>query len=79
MCKKCWIIVALLVAVTTGMIYKFMIQGSVEASADGRLSIQLDPGERDLVLAEMRMFLESVQAITANVSKGDMQQLRRER
>jgi len=53
--------------------YKFMIQGSVEATQDGRMAIQLDAGERDLVLAEMRAFLESVQQITQAVTENDMQ------
>lgn len=72
MCKKCWVIVSLLICVIAGMTYKFMFQGSVVQSTDGRMSIQLESAERDLVLAEMRMFLEAVQAITAAVTKDDM-------
>jgi mono/diheme cytochrome c family protein len=72
MCKKCWIVVGVLLTITVGMAYKFMIQGSVAESSDGRMAIQLDGAERDLVLTEMRMFLSSVQTMTMNLSNGDM-------
>lgn len=73
MCKKCWAVIVLLLALNVGMAYKFLVQGNVEQGSDGRVAIQLNAGERDFVLAEMRMFLETVQAIVANVNKGDMQ------
>lgn len=72
MCRTCWIFVVLLGLVTTGMAYKFIIQGSVAPSSDGRTALLLEEGERDLVLAEMRAFLDSVQKITNGISKGDM-------
>jgi hypothetical protein len=61
--------VAILVAVMT---YKFIFQGAVEQSADGRQAIRLDDNERQLVLSEMRAFLESVQQITTGISENDM-------
>jgi len=54
------------------MTYKFIFQGAVEQSADGRLAIQLTDNERQLVLSEMRAFLESVQQITQGISEADM-------
>ena len=72
MCRTCWIVVTLLVLVTGGMAYKFIIQGSVEQGSDGRSAIQLSPGEKDLVLAEMRSFLAAVQSITVGLSSDDM-------
>lgn len=72
MCKKCWLIVVVLFAVCLGMVYKFMFQGSVQESSDGRTAIVINGGERDLVLAEMRAFLESVQQITKGVTDKDM-------
>jgi hypothetical protein len=72
MCKKCWILVSVLIMVTFGMAYKFMIQGSVTDSTDNRVSIKLNGAERDLVLSEMRMFLASVQTITENIPKDNM-------
>ncbi|MEN8167131.1 MAG: hypothetical protein ABFR65_06580 [Pseudomonadota bacterium] len=54
------------------MTYKFIISGAVVPASDGRQALLLEPGERDLVLAEMRSFLESVQTITAAVGREDM-------
>ena len=73
MCRLCWVAVILLVLLSSGMAYKFIIQGSTVASSDGRLSILLEEGERDLVLAEMRGFLEAVQQITSGISDDDME------
>lgn len=73
MCKKCWIVVGVLCVAMLGMAYKFMVQGSVTDSTDGRVAIQLNGAERDLVLGEMRMFLAAVQTITENSPKGDME------
>ena len=73
MCKTCWAIVVMLAILSAGVIYTFVIHGSVESASDGRTAILLEPGERDLVLSEMRVFLESVQQITAGISKEDLQ------
>lgn len=73
MCKICWSLVILLVLVTGGMAYKFIIQGSVEQGSDGRSAIQLSPAEKDMVLAEMRAFLQAVQSITVGLSSNDME------
>ena len=72
MCKVCWLSLAAAVMVVAGMTYKFIIQGAVEQGVDGRLAIQLDDHERQLVLSEMRAFLESVQQITHGISANDM-------
>ena len=52
--KKCSIVIGLLLVVIAGGIYKFIFQGSVSDSADGRVAIHLNSSETDLVLAEMR-------------------------
>ena len=70
--KLCTTIILILVLVIVGGIYKFIFQGSVTESTDGRMAIQLNAGERDLVLGEMRMFLESVQQIIRGVNEKDM-------
>ena len=75
MCKTCWILVALLAALCAGLAYVFVFHGKVETAPDGRTAILLQPAERDLVLAEMRVFLESVQQINAAIAAGDMQQV----
>lgn len=71
-CRTCWITVAVLALLCAGVIYKFAIQGSVTPASDGRTAILLEPGERDLVLSEMRVFLESVQQITASIVADDL-------
>jgi len=62
----------ILAVLLLGTVYKFMIEGSTRTSTDNRLAIQLTAGEKDLVLAEMRAFLASVQQITHGVSSKDM-------
>jgi len=64
-------VVVLLLAVV-GMGYKFILSGEVVATADGREAIVLEPAERDMVLAEMRQFLESIQAISEGIVNDDM-------
>ena len=70
--KKCFGTIALLLVIIAGGVYKFIFQGSVTESSDGRIAIQLNANERDLVLEEMRAFLESVQQITKAVTENDM-------
>lgn len=72
MCKLCWTISIILLFAVSAMTYKFIISGSVAPSSDGRQALLLEPAERDLVLAEMRAFLETVQTITAAVGEKDM-------
>jgi hypothetical protein len=73
MCKICWSIVAVLLIITSGIAYKFIIQGEVVLADDNRTAIQLNKAERDLVLSEMRIFLESVQQITRGISEDDLE------
>jgi len=68
MCKVCWSIVVVLLIISSGMAYKFIIQGKVVIADDSRVAIQLSRTERDLVLSEMRIFLQSVHQITQNIS-----------
>lgn len=70
--KTCLSVIALLILVVSGGIYKFVIQGSVSVSKDERVAIHLNSSERDLVLAEMRAFLTSVQQITQGIAESDM-------
>lgn len=72
MCKLCWAITAVLLIIILGMGYKFIIQGKVTQAEDNRVAIQLTKGERDLVLSEMRVFLQSVQQITNGIVNDDM-------
>ncbi len=70
--KKCLGIIALLLLVILGGVYKFMFQGNTTKSSDGRTAINLSAGERDIVLTEMRAFLQSMQQITEGISKDNL-------
>ena len=71
-CKFCWGVSVLLVGALAAMAYMFVIRGNITASDDGRTAIILSAGERDLVLAEMRGFLEAVETITVALGEKDM-------
>ncbi len=53
----------------------YFVRGQTIASSDGRLAVQLPPSGRDLVLAEMRAMLKSVQGVVAAVAARDMKQV----
>lgn len=72
MCKLCWSITAVLLIVILGMGYKFIVQGKVAQIEDNRVAIQLTKNEKEIVLFEMRVFLESVQQITNGIVNKDM-------
>jgi hypothetical protein len=71
--KACWSMVVVLVVVIAAGAWKFLVQGSVQPASDGRIAVVLEPGERDLILAEMRAFLASIQQITAALAREDME------
>lgn len=64
--------VVVLLMITTGLAYKFIVQGDVIEINENRLAIRLNEGERTLVLSEMRVFLQSVQQITQSIAEDDM-------
>ncbi len=72
MCKLCWASSAVLLTAVLALVYMFVIRGAVEDADDGRTAILLSAGERNLVLAEMRGFLESVQEVLEAVTANDM-------
>ncbi len=67
-----WIVSAVLALLLAGVTYMFVIRGNVKNADDGRTAILLSSGERNLVLSEMRAFLESVQQIVEAVPAGDL-------
>ena len=71
-CRLCWSITILLLVAIGAMAYLFVIKGSTLEASDGRTAIILSAGERDLVLGEMREFLETVQIITESLAEKDM-------
>lgn len=50
----------------------FFIRGNVTTGTDNRTAIVLSPGERDLILQEMRGLLSATQGILEGVNQGDM-------
>lgn len=54
------------------MTYKFVVVGSTLKAEDGRIVVLLEPGERDLMLKEMRAFVESLQLMSDALAKDDM-------
>lgn len=51
--------------------------GEVEPSEDGRLAVQLTKDERNALLLEMRVWLQSTQSILAAVSAKDFEEVSR--
>lgn len=72
MCKLCWTLLILLVLAVAGVAYKVIVVGKVELAEDGRQALKLTPGERNLVLGEMRDFLVAVQGIIEATNREDM-------
>lgn len=64
--------IIVLLLIIAAMAYKFIVVGSTQKAEDGRIAILLEPGERDLVLKEMRAFVESLQLMSDALSKDDM-------
>lgn len=71
MCKLCWTFLLCALIAIGAMAYKFIISGETITSSDGRQSLLLEEGERDLVLTEMRMFLNAAQQIIQAANEGD--------
>lgn len=73
--RLCWTLVLLLTAALAVAVYIFGIRGATAPASDGRVAILLEPGERDLVLTEMRAFLQASQAMVQAGAKGDLSSL----
>lgn len=71
MCKLCWTL--LLGAVIAVAIAIFLVAGGhkTTTATDGRQAITLEPHQRDLVLAEMRTFVDSLRDITQALGSND--------
>ncbi len=52
--------------------YKFIFAGATEIADDGHTAIMLQAGERDFLLSEMRVFLETTQGIVSAIAEDDM-------
>lgn len=69
--KILWVIIFLLLAFSGFLVNKF-VSGSVAPYEDGRTSVVLTKDERNLILAEMRAFLVSVQGVSQAISDNNM-------
>lgn len=68
-----WVVIAALLLAIAAVAYKFIIAGSTLPGADGRIAIRVEPGERALMLREMRGFVAGLQRIDDALARGDMQ------
>ncbi len=71
--KLSWILNIILIIIIGAMIYMFMIKGSTLKSEDGRTAIIINDAERNMMLGDMRKFLENVQIITVALGENDME------
>jgi len=69
-CKLSWALVVVLLIIVTLFGYKFTV-GNVQPSNDGRTTVLLSKDERNALLLEMRVWLESSQGILAAASRKD--------
>lgn len=74
-CRPCWLLLAIVMALGALIGYRLLVGTPTQQASDGRAQIQLEPADRDLVLAEMRMFLRSVQGITLALTEEDLAQV----
>lgn len=72
--KILWAIIVLLLFFSGFLVNKF-VSGSVAPCQDGRTSVVLTKDERNLILAEMRAFLVSVQGVSQAISENDMKKV----
>lgn len=69
-CRLSWALVAVLAVVVAVFSYKFTV-GKVQPSEDGRTAVMLSKDERNALLLEMRVWLQSTQGILAATSEND--------
>lgn len=69
--RLCWLLTMVFVLTTAALVCMFVIRGETLPASDGRKAVLLAPGERDLVLAEMRAFLVALQEISQAVVEQD--------
>ncbi|MBS0327225.1 MAG: hypothetical protein JSS46_11870 [Proteobacteria bacterium] len=69
------VVIALLVIALVALLVKFVVIGSTLPAQDGRIVVALDPGERALMLREMRGFVDALQRITDGLARGDSKEV----
>jgi len=67
-----WIAISLLSAILIAIGIKFVVLGSTAEGDDGRTAVILEPAERQAVLEEMRMLLETSQTVIEALANEDL-------
>jgi len=62
-------------AATVAILAYFFVVGSTVPATDGRQAITLNANEKDLILAEMRTMLASVQGVVEGIANQDMKRV----
>ena len=71
-CKICWGVNIVLIGAAAFAAYLFIFGKPAQIADDGRTAIVMTRAEKEMVLGEMRAFLEAVQAITEGVVDEDL-------
>jgi len=66
-----WMAIGILISLLLAGGIKVMILGSTAPANDGRTAVLLEPAERQAILAEMRLLLETTQTIIAALTEND--------
>jgi len=67
-----WIAIGLLSAILLAIGFKFIVLGNTTKADDGRTAVLLEPAERQAVLGEMRVLLETTQVIVEALANDDL-------
>lgn len=67
-----WIAIAILGTLLLAGSIKVIVLGSTTPADDGRTAVLLEPAERQAVLGEMRVLLETTQTIVAALAENDL-------
>ncbi|MDQ6956138.1 MAG: hypothetical protein Q9M21_02970 [Mariprofundaceae bacterium] len=67
-----WIAIGILSVILVAIGFKFIVLGSTAQGDDGRTAVLLEPAERQAVLGEMRVLLETTQEIVEALANDDL-------
>jgi len=67
-----WIAIGILVTVLVAGAFKVIVLGNTEKAEDGRTAVILEPVERQAVLEEMRLLLETTQTVVEALANDDL-------
>jgi len=70
--KPHWIAIGILSVILIAIGFKFVVLGNTSQADDGRTAVLLEPAERQAVLGEMRVLLETTQVIVEALADDDL-------